>query len=154
MLSAVAEDSWYRRALPILEAIAGLEGDVPIISLGDLGGRAGLTPDEVDLELRRLISAGYALGAVQGFLTGGDKTSWIYEGVGLAERGARAVGKWPADDAYDALLQILDRRIADEGTDPTTKTRLQRMRDTMVEIGQGVAGSVLAALLKSGLGLP
>jgi hypothetical protein len=149
----MASDTWSTRAIPILELIAEIEIDAHQISLGEVADRTGLPVEAVDVELDRLIAAGYAHGEIHRTMSGGDRRVWTYQGPVLAERGSRAVQQWPSDDPFDALLMLLDQRILDPALDPETKTRLERLRGTLVDVGKGAAGGVLAALVRAGLGL-
>lgn len=87
-------------------------------------------------------------------MTRGDARPRSYVGPFLHERGARAVGQWPSDDPYKALLAVLDRRIYDEKTDPETKGKLSRLRESFVDVGQGVGTGVLSSLIRAAAGLP
>jgi hypothetical protein len=62
--------------------------------------------------------------------------------------------QWPSDDSYNALLALLDQRIHDPGTDQEMKSKLERLRGTLVDVGKGAAGGVLASLVRYGLRLP
>lgn len=150
----MVHDTWYTRALPILEAISKIEVETSLVQLGDLARETGCTAEEVDIELERLLRAGYAGGTISRTMTGGRAEPWSYVNPILEERGARAIGQWPSDDPYDALIELLDRRINDDATDAETRTKLQRLRGTLVDVGKGVAGGVLGSLIRAGLGLP
>jgi hypothetical protein len=71
----------------------------------------------------------------------------------LLERGARAVGQWPTDDPYEALLALIDERLLDANLDEETQTKLQRFRNALIDVGKGAAGGLLAALIRSSVGL-
>ena len=45
--------------------------------------------------------------------------------IGLREKGRRAVGQWPPDDAFDALIARLDARILSTADDDA-RSRLKR----------------------------
>lgn len=67
----------------------------------------------------------------------------------LTERGARAVGLWPSDDPYELLVALLDRQIAAEDSDDE-RTRLQRLRATVRDVGKGTVTALLVELIKAG----
>jgi hypothetical protein len=47
------------------------------------------------------------------------------------------------------LLRIIDDRMQDSSTDPETRTRLQRLRSAVVEIGKDTATGLLTAYLQN-----
>ena len=53
----------------------------------------------------------------------------------LTESGLRAVGAYPSEDAVASLVGLLEAREA-EGQDPVTKSRWQRLRQTLLELGR------------------
>jgi hypothetical protein len=146
----MAEDTWNPVALPILNAIAQIEHeDVDIISVSALAERANVDPGDAEAELELLMDGGF----VRGHFLGGAGADRDYCDPGLAVPGARAVRRWPPEDVYDALVQILDQGISDEAIDPATRTKLQRFRDSLLQIGQSVATDFLVQLINSQMGL-
>jgi hypothetical protein len=143
----MAEETWESVAVPILNAISELD-QVDIISVSELAERANVDPDNAQAELELLIAGGFVRGRFLDGL-GADRD---YCDPGLAPAGARAVGRWPPEAVYDALLQILGQRISDE-IDPAKRTKLQQFRDSLLQIGQSVAAEVLASLIRSPFGL-
>ena len=65
---------------------------------------------------------------------------------GLAERGARFVGAWPAENPYDAFIDLLERRIAST-TDDEHRSRLKKVRDGFVKLSGDVGTQTVSALL-------
>jgi hypothetical protein len=149
-------DKWYSRAVPVLEAIDAREGVGNIVSIGDLAHATGLDPDEIGVEVERLIADGFV--DVQEEVlkpwTARSARPWTLVSPRLAERGARVVGAWPAENPYEALVEIIERRIA-AAEDELERSRWQRMLDTIVtlarDVGSNVVASVLVELGKAGI---
>lgn len=147
----MAEDRWYSRALPILEAVSRRELE-PNISIHELAREADLEPLPVSVEVERLIESRHLVVKDLARPLSSDRATGRLLLPHLGERGARAVGAWPAEDPYDNLLAVLERRISEE-PDEERKSKLRRFRDTVQEVGKSVASDVLAALIKAGTGL-
>lgn len=69
---------------------------------------------------------------------------------GITERGRREVGLWPSPEVgYERLLAKLDELI--EASTPEERTKLQRVRDTVVssggQLGVTLAGAVLGNVM-------
>lgn len=145
---AIPGDTWYSRALPILEAVRDVEGSEEsfLFMIGDLADRTGLDPHHVVVEVERLIEGGYLSGKVGGPTSGGDFRPWHISNVRLAPTGARVVGLWPSDDPYEALLALLDRRLA-EAPDEDTRSRLRKVRDGITGLGKDVGTNLIAGVL-------
>lgn len=140
-------------ALPVLEAVAALEGEEDLLSMPELARRAGVEVDLVMVEVDRLLAGGYLGGEVNKVMMGGDPEGVRLMDPVLLERGARAVGVWPTDDPFDGLLTLIDRRLLDDSLDAETRTKLQRFRGVLVDVGKGAAGGLLAALIRAQLGV-
>jgi|GEM_PF-5065480 hypothetical protein len=152
----MASDTWDTLAIPILEAIAEVEGSndpsIEVEGLCSLLGRDWPAEGRrVSVELRRLIDAGYIAGKLEGTFAGPAHDFLI--NPHLSDRGARAVGRWPSTDPYEALLQYLER-AAQETDDPDRKAALKKVAGTVGEVGQGVLTNVLAAVVRASAGLP
>lgn len=119
--------------------------------MAELAEATGLRPELVTPEVERLISSGHLAGELRKYLSS-DLTSGRLVPPQLGERGARAVGAWPAEDPYENLLALLQRRISEE-PDEERKSKLRQFRDGVQDVGKSVAGDVLAALIKAGTGL-
>lgn len=65
----------------------------------------------------------------------------------LGERGARAISAWPPEDPYDALVTVLDRKLAEE-TNEEQRSKLQKIRDVVLDVGKGVLTAVLTDLAR------
>jgi hypothetical protein len=139
---------WTTRALPILEAIGTHEGD-DLLDLATLVDETGLPLSVIDVELRRLIHSNFVSGKYEPVM--GSSASFLLDPY-LTERGARCVGLWPSDDPYELLLELLDKRIAEE-SDDDARTRWQRIRGTVAEVGKGAVSGLLVELVKVGAGV-
>jgi hypothetical protein len=150
----MVDDTWDNRAVPILEHVATLEATGAPFNLPHVAETLGCSRSEVQIEVDRLRSGGYLGGdLVQKGDGAGGIVVWDFRRPRLLEKGSRAVGQWPSDDPYDALLSLIEQRLDDE-TDPETRTKLERLRATLLDVGKGVAGGILGSLIRAGLGLP
>jgi hypothetical protein len=146
----MTEETWERVALPLLRQIADAEQQhLPGLDMDAVARELGLPAHEVKAELDRLIEAGFVADKVAKHLGG----SVHLASPRLSEKGARAVGMWPSNDPYDALLALLDRRLLDDSLGDEERTKLQRVRATLTDVGKSTVAGVLAALVKSGIGL-
>ncbi len=148
----MAEDRWRSIALPILEFIhehANSHG-FGVLNVGTIAEGTGIDPWEVAHELDRLHEAGYLSARLQMLASGGDPRPWFISGAGLGERGLRTVGAWPTDDPYEALVELLERRIG-ETTDQETKTKLMNLKGAMATVGKSTVAGLLVALATGGI---
>lgn len=150
----MAEDRWFSRAVPLLEAIAEREGIGVVITVDALTDATGLDTAEVVVEMDRLIGAGFVAverGQAQRIMS--PSGAHVLVSPRLDERGARVVGVWPSADPYEALLQILERRIAESEGDE--RSRWRRLRDGLTglasDVGTNVVASILVELGKAGV---
>jgi hypothetical protein len=97
--------------MPILEYL-DTRGSGDLVSVGEISAATGIDGNKVVDEIERLRSAGFITSNSQKRMTGGDPSPWFLQGARLGERGARAVGIWPNEDQYQALLELLEQRIA------------------------------------------
>jgi DNA-binding PadR family transcriptional regulator len=72
--------------------------------------------------------------------------------IRLTGHGLRAIGAWPSENNYDALLEVLNSRIEAE-RDPETKSRLSRLLGVLQVVGRDVGTSLLTEYLKRMTGL-
>lgn len=148
-VATLVEDTWNRLALPILEAVFRFEeADAEGTQTSDVAQATGLELEPTRRELRRLYEDGLVIGEVLSW-TG----PWDMYGIRLSGQARRQIGQWPPEDSYDALLEVLRLQIENE-QDPDQRTRLERLRETIGEVGQSVVSTVLAAYLKNQIGLP
>ena len=96
--------------------------------------------------LLRLYHHGYVDGAFQGGL---DGDSVIVHR--LTERGLREAEIWPDTTKQgEAFIQALEK-AANQESDPEKKSKLRQMARTARSVGEGVVGSLIAAVItKSG----
>jgi hypothetical protein len=144
---------WAEVALPTLEATqrAWTARGAPAAGMPISAVTRELNRDEGDREIHRvvalLVERGY-LGAPSG-ISANDAPALVT----VTSLGLEVVGGWPAtsaEAATAALLAALDREI--EATDePGQRGRLERLRDTAVEVGTGTLTQVLAHIIKGGL---
>jgi hypothetical protein len=81
-------ETWYSRALPILEAVREVEGsdESYLLGTGALADRTGLDPNHVVVEVERLIDAGYLAGKLGGPMSGGYVRPWHISNASLLAR--------------------------------------------------------------------
>jgi len=139
----MARLKWDERELPILEAIAGLEDDSGenVERIDTLVDLTGLERGDVVLGLRALVNAGYvdAIDA-SGPMVGNEGAEFL--DIGLLERGRRAVGQWPSEDAGDDLLELIRQRAEGAATEEE-RSRLRRL----LEAGKAVGGRTLTEIV-------
>jgi hypothetical protein len=139
----MATRTWERRELPLLEVIAE----------ADAAGRSRLASDEVarasglpssaaEAGLRALLGAEMISGIVAASHDG-----WALLNIRLEEAGRRAVGQWPSANVYEELLRVIDARIA-YARDEDERSRLERLRDAVRDVGTGVISAALYDLLR------
>lgn len=119
-----------------------------LVSLGELAEETGITVDVIDPEVTRLLESGFLRGECRRVM--GPADHWCVLNPVLTEKGARAIGMWPSEDPYEALVALLESRIREE-TDEDQRSRLRKLRDSLREVGKGVAVGVLTELVKLGL---
>lgn len=149
MLSrAMGNETWETREQPILEAVFELEEKAEFtITMEDVQERTGLERPEVARALRALMEALFVTGA--SITVDGE---FEMSNIRLHERGRRAVGQWPSDDAFAVVIRVLEARLESE-TDPAARSRLQKLLSTVTEVGTDVVGGVLTAAVKEIAGL-
>ena len=144
---------WQREVLPVLRATYdlmderrtdALDGDelLPVLitenrTKGDLYGI-----------FRQIHGAGYA----HVHFAGGMNVAFVQP----TEKGLQVTRGWPVPGQgdVDALLRLLDQRIASPETPDEERTRLERLREAAGSVSQTVLSSLLSAWLSqvSGLG--
>lgn len=70
----------------------------------------------------------------------------------LTERGRSAVGLWPSERVGEELVDLL-RQAADTVKDPEEQTLIRRASGAVGCVSRGVTTDVVAALVKSQVGL-
>lgn len=143
------ESTWDRLEQPLLEAIAqaeaaGRAGEL----LGQLAQEAGLDLTEAQNASRALYESDYIGGEVATTFESGFLLIDPY----LKERGRRAVGVWPSDDAYANFVQVLETAVAAEA-DASRKSKLATLLSAVKDVGVDIAGTVLSAFATRAAGL-
>jgi hypothetical protein len=142
-VSRMSTYTWDDIERPILEAFREAEVD----GTDRMARAAAATPD-ISSERRMdsviaLQEAGYVEAQVSQD-AGGSK--WLMSVGSLTEKGRRAVGQWPSDDAVAALFDLLDRQV-ESAPDDETRSRWQQVRDAMTSVGTGATGAFVAQYL-------
>ncbi len=139
----MAESTWSRD-VRVMEVVRDLERDKPGEGQrDDIVGRLPFTKAEINDALRGLIEGGYVIGRDGGTMA--ERFDWW--DLRLTEKGRRAIQQWPSDDPGAALVQLLEERL-EQSEDPSETTKLQRVLDTIRDVGTGVLSSVLRDLLR------
>jgi hypothetical protein len=53
---------------------------------------------------------------------------------------------WPSDDVLQAFLELIDRRLATPELEEETRSKLQRLRGSLTDVGNGTASGILVEL--------
>lgn len=133
----------------LLEAIADAEDRGVEARADELGEPTGLALGDVQRGVQALYDAEY----IDGIVATTQQDIFDLLNIRLLERGRRAVGQWPAEDQYAALMQVLERQIA-TSEDPTERTKLERLRDAALGLGEGMVATILNAWARSLAGPP
>lgn len=150
-LLSVAGDTWTTVVIPMLEFIANLEDDSETGFVGMVDTEIiAETIDQpvaiVRIELKRLLDDQLLSGKL--YVTSEDETTIVEPR--LTARGARVVKRWPPDDASALLLELIDQRI--EQSTGEERTRWQRARQSLTDVGTNAFGGLLVEAGKLGLG--
>jgi hypothetical protein len=138
-------DRWNEVALPLLRAIGEAEAEPRgrgVFELATFAEKHDLPARLVEAEAKRLLHEGYVLAKLEN----------TFSGVGflinptLGPEGQRAIGGWPADRVGQALLDLIDDRLA--ATSGDERTKWKTLRDGVVAIGTQAAGALAAEALK------
>jgi len=146
----MAEDRWSGIAFPILEFVHENGAQMGIVNIRQIAAGTGLEPNEIADEVERLCAAGFIMGPLRKMQSGGDTRPWFLESSHLGEKGLRAVGAWPSDDSYQALLDLLERHIA-SAPDPVTKSKLKALQGSVADVGKATIAGLLVEMAKGGL---
>jgi hypothetical protein len=121
------------------------------VQVRDVAIELSLDTADVREELEMLIHGNWMTGQVVR-VAGGGQNDFVENGQ-LLERGARAIGRWPADNPYDDLVARLERLISTE-SDPKKRNKFQQFLDAVKGVGKEVGTELLVAYLKAHAGLP
>jgi hypothetical protein len=82
------------------------------------------------------------------------REGWSINRKRLGEKALQRVAGWPggSGDLASELLALIDRRLADPAVSEDERGRLERLRQTLGEVGKGVVTGLLTALVKSHIG--
>ena len=142
-------DFTWSRDVQVMDAVRDLELELPGRGTRDhVVERTGYARDEVTDSLRNLIDGGYVTGRDWGAKD--DPHNW-YD-LRLTAPGRRVVGQWPSTDPADALVKLLEERLA-ETDDEAEATKLRRVLETVTEVGAGVLRDTLTALIRATAGI-
>ena len=149
-MAGLAEDTWRSRDLPIVEYVARVDAEGRrALGSEEIARATGLDQRDVRIGLAGLIEAGYL--AAAGRLNVPRATpSRDFVNIWPLERARRASGQWPAEDAYDEFVRRLDARLA-ATDDPGERSRLERLRDSALEVSRHVLGELIADTVRRGL---
>lgn len=139
-------DDWFAEDVPFLRALVEMERerrDGPLPFPGDVAVRAGLPLEYGNAVAARLTEGGYLRSNIQ---RNGAGEIWLIMISAITADGRRAAGQWPSHDPVERLLELLERRIADE-PDEQRKSRLVRVRDSVKDLSRDVGTNVVANLI-------
>lgn len=147
----MAESTWERRERQLLDAVIRIEqtgnGEFGNERLAD---ETGLDLRDVELGVDGLVRAGY-LDAIDTKTSSADPIgSWYIRRA--TEKARRAAGQWPSEDAYQALVDLLEERI-EAADDPEVRGKLRALLTGVQGVGKGVATAVLSAYIERRLGV-
>ncbi len=142
-------DTWTERELPILQEVVEGEGKGDL-NVGALAERLSLERHQVILGVRALYEARYV--EAYPVEVAEELLPTDYMDIRPLERGRRAVGQWPSEDPFDDFVAVVERMIERE-PDEGRRSRLERLREALLSLGQGVGGGLLLEFLKGRLGL-
>jgi DNA-binding MarR family transcriptional regulator len=139
----VAEDTWFSRDLPVLDAAVHLVDAAAFAhpSAHELAERTGLELDQVLTALRALEQAG--LIAVT-FTMGGGRNSHVDAISGEARQ---LVGAWPSAGAIASRLVAELERRADAASSDEERSKWRRLLDSVLGLGREVVVDVAAAAI-------
>ena len=143
---------WEDRDLPVLHVVAKAEDDgTDQLDVDELGERLGMTGMVVARSLDLLYAEEFVGGHPVRVMD--PKPLVAFLEPHLLERGLRSLGEWPSDDSFEELVRVLGQRIAQEPRGSEQRTKLERLRADLHDVGKSVAGAILAAYLQHMAGL-
>jgi hypothetical protein len=144
---------WNDREQLILDALRAAEDErgEDLERVNTVVELTGLSRVQAVLGVRALWEAGYvdAVDAGGASATDGDND---FLAIRLLERGRRATGQWPADNAADALLDLLREHVDNAATDEE-RTRWQRVLDAAKGLGAKALEELAIGYLKHAAGI-
>ena len=141
------DDLWLTVDLPVLTAVAEAEATMSTLHTHfkdwELCEATGLTQEELRKSVLRLVDGQYI--DATPLRSGGGIVSCHIRGV--LERGRRATGQWPPDDAYLSLLSLLTEHM-EEAPDEVTRSKWRSAIEGVAGLGREVGVQLTAEWIK------
>ncbi|KRF34205.1 hypothetical protein [Nocardioides sp. Soil805] len=136
-------DRWNRVDLPVLRELArGAESDADVALVDDIAARLNLRPRDVIKSYDVLQRTGFVT-ATFTYDSGGE-----FFGIRLSERGLRETELWPTpDSALDRMIAALQAIADNTREDEDTRTRAQKVLESLRGAGREIGISVVTAAL-------
>jgi hypothetical protein len=139
--------TWEEREIPILEAIVDAnESGSPIEDLDALTSIVGITRGQVEVAVELLIDDDYVQAPNASQM---GRKEWLQ--LRPTPRAMRVIGSWPLEP-FAEIVAVLDELIAAE-PDAAKRSGLEKVRDGFLEVGPGVATSVISSFAQRALEL-
>lgn len=140
--ATLTENHWSFRAVPILKYVQAQEGQIRVVSMGEIADATGLTAEQATIEVERLVAGRFLSGPVSKSM--GPTEGWLLVSPRLLEKGARALGHWP--DPGQRLIELIEARLASED-DSLGKAKWGKLLEVVRDLGvQTVSSLVVAAV--------
>ena len=134
------EDTWWSRALPVLDAAVKLFQTQDFVYVDDLAAATGFEVEDV---ARALLDMRYEF--VSEVQSMGPMDRWCITGVSPAAR--RAVGQWPTpENVVDRLAEAFTA-AAEHEPDAERRSKLRAVGGFMAETGRALAADVIAKVI-------
>lgn len=149
----MAESTWETLALPILNHLASIEDEESqsgVLDSDTLAEALGQPVQRVDNELVRLYDSGYLRGNLQHAGMGSRRHHLVAPGI--SEEGSPDCREVATKRPYELLLRLVEQRISSASTSEE-RSRWQRFRDGLVDVGKSGAGGLVVELTKAATGL-
>jgi hypothetical protein len=148
--SAPVGSDWQENILPLLRAAADLERSLSpdgLISRDTLNAALGRSQgdQQTSTTLMQLSTAGSFRDELSVEQLDGPLA------FRLGEKALQRVAGWPggSGDLASELLALIDSRLADPAVSQDERGRLERLRQTLGDVGKGVVTGLLTALVKT-----
>jgi hypothetical protein len=136
----MAEDTWFSRDLPILEAVAAIESEGGWPTSAGVAQRVGADAATVSVRIKALDAGGFV--AVSNYQGNGEPLD-----VTLLRDARQAIGQWPnVDDLFDRFVRAIEA-AADDQPDEAERSRLRAVAGQLGSAGRDFAVQVTATLL-------
>ncbi len=142
----MAESTWEGVDRPILEAIRQAEMD----QADAMAYVRAVPPGMSDVDLQVHLVALYEGNFFEGRPIESAHVRPVIVSISrLTEKGRRAIGQWPSEDALTTFLQMIDDRIASTA-DEGSRSRWRQLREAVTAVGTGAGANLLAQFLTAG----